>query len=415
MVVQRVGWFVVAVAALLAPMVLAPVARGETNWPRWRGPHEDGHSEEKNLPVKWSADNIVWQTALPGVGQSSPIIWGDRIFLTAEKGKGQERLVFCVDRKSGKILWEQSAWKGSPEKSHAMNGWASASCVTDGEVVVAFFGIGGIHAYSPDGKPLWSHDLGNFEGPWGVAACPVIVDGLVIQNCDADSNAQLIAFDKKTGKEAWRTKRRDYRGWSTPIVIDTGKRRELVVNGHEGVQAYDPKSGRELWFCSSPVGRGEPTITPAGDLLCVVNGLTGGEIYAVRPGGSGDVSGTHRAWSTPRKGARDTPSPIVVGPYIIVPDMSGVTTCYDAKDGHIYWKERLTGKYSGSPIAANGLVYVTNEAGATMVIKPGPKLELVAENALPATPAEIFRASPTPSDGQLFIRSTTVLYCLGQK
>lgn len=400
---------------LAATVVVLSAARGESNWPRWRGPEQNGHTSETNLPVEWSATNIVWKKQLPGSGQSSPIIWGDRIFLTAEQGKGAERLVFCVSRKNGELLWQHTAWKGTPERSHDLNGWASATCATDGEIVVAFFGLGGLHAYTVEGKPLWSKDLGVFEeGNWGTAASPVIVDQRVIQNCDADKNAQLVAFDKKTGKEAWRTRRKDHRGWSTPIVINAGKRRELVLNGHEGVQAYDPASGKELWFCSSKVGRGEPTITPAGDLLCVVNGLTGGEFYAIRPGGDGDVSDTHRAWSTPRKGARDTPSPIVIGQYIIVPDMNGVTTCYDAKDGHIYWNQRLTGKYSGSPIAANGLVYVMNEAGVTMVIKPGPKLDLVAQNSLPADRSEIFRATPTPCDGQIFIRSTTVLYCIGK-
>ncbi len=401
--------------ASAAPLLIASAAWAEANWPRWRGPHQNGHTTETNLPVKWSAEDIVWKTELPGIGQSSPIIWGDRIFLTAELGKGQERLVFCVSRTSGKILWRQTAWKGTPEKSHVMNGWASATCVTDGQIVVAFFGIGGLHAYSVDGKPLWSLDLGSFEGPWGVAACPVIVDDLVIQNCDADASANLVAFDKRTGNEVWRTKRRDYRGWSTPIVVDAGQRRELVLNGHEGVQAYDPATGRELWFCSSAVGRGEPTVTPAGDLLCVVNGLKGGKIYAVRPGGEGDVSETHRAWATPRQGARDCPSPIVVGDTMIVTDMDGVATCYDTKDGRIYWKERLGGKYSGSPIAAGGLVYFLNEAGVTIVIKPGPKLEKVAENSLPAARSELFRASLTPSQGQLFVRSTSVLYCIGSK
>ena len=405
------SWLALSTLSLL----ISSTAFAESNWPRWRGPHQNGHTTETNLPVKWSGEDVVWKTELPGTGQSSPIIWGDRIFLTAELGKGQERLVFCVDRNSGKILWQQTAWKGTPEKSHVMNGWASATCVTDGQIVVAFFGIGGLHAYSVEGKPLWSHDLGAFEGPWGVAACPVIVDDLVIQNCDADSAACLVAFDKTTGKEAWRTKRRDHRGWSTPIVVDTGKRRELVLNGHEGVQAYDPASGRELWFCSSAVGRGEPTITPAGDVLCVVNGLKGGKIYAVRPGGEGDVSESHRAWETPRQGARDCPSPIVIGDYMLVTDMDGVATCYDTKNGQIYWKERLGGKFSASPIAANGLAYFLNEVGSTIVIKPGPKLEKVAENALPAGKSEIFRASPTPASGQLFIRSTSVLYCLGKK
>jgi outer membrane protein assembly factor BamB len=399
---------------LLAASCLATSARGESNWPRWRGPQQDGHSAEAELPVKWSSDNVIWKTALPGIGQSTPIIWGDRIFLTSALDKGKERLVSCVDRKTGKLLWQQTAWKGQPEPSHVMNGWASASCVTDGEIVVAFFGRGGIHAYSVDGKPLWSHDLGRFESPWGTAACPIIVDNLVIQNCDSDENAFLAAFDKRTGSEIWRTRRRDYRGWSTPIVIEAGQRRELVLNGHEGVQAYDPATGRELWFCASAKGRGEPTVTPAGELLCVVNGLTGGEIYSVRPGGNGDVTESRMAWHTPRKGARDCPSPIVVGDFLIVSDMAGVATCYSAKDGQIYWKERLDGKFSSSPIAAAGLVYITNEAGKTLVIKPGPKLQIVAENELVAGKDEIFRATPTPCGGQIFIRSTSVLYCIGK-
>jgi outer membrane protein assembly factor BamB len=366
------------------------------------------------LPVKWTADNIVWKAALPGSGQSSPIIWGDRIFLTSYLDEGRERLVFCVDRLSGKILWQQSAWKGEPEPVHKMNGWASATCVTDGEVVVAFFGRAGIHAYSVEGQPLWSKNLGHFESPWGVSACPILVDGMIVQNCDADVDAYITALDKKTGQEIWRTKRRDHRGWSTPIVIQAGGRREIVVNGHEGAQAYDPATGRELWFCKGFNGRGEPTVTPAGDLLCVVNGLAG-DFYSVRPGGNGDVTATHMAWHTPRKGGRDCPSPIVVGKFIIVCDMAGIATCYDAADGHIYWKERIPGKYSGSPLAANGLVYFINETGKTVVIEPGETLKVVAENDLPAGPDEIFRASPTPCDGQLFLRSTTVLYCVGKK
>jgi outer membrane protein assembly factor BamB len=386
----------------------------DSNWPRWRGPTQDGHSSDERLPTKWSAADIVWKTALPGIGQSSPIVWGDRIFLTAAEGQGAERLVFCVDRQTGKLLWKQTAWKGKPEPSHALNGWASASCVTDGQVVVAFFGRGGLHAYTVDGQHLWSRDLGTFESPWGTAACPVMVDELVIQNCDSDQDAYVAAFDKQTGKQVWRTRRRDHRGWSTPIVINSGMRRELVLNGHEGVQAYDPATGRELWFCRSFNGRGEPTVTLGGDLLFVVNGLAG-DFYSIRPGGSGDVTSTHMAWHTPRKGGRDCPSPIVVDDFVIVCDMTGIATCYSAADGHIYWKERLNGKFSGSPIAARGLVYIVNEDGKTLVIKPGPKLEIVAESDLPAGKGEIFRATPTPCDGQLLIRSTSVLYCIGKK
>lgn len=404
----------IGVLGLIVAAIVISDCSAETNWPRWRGSNENGHSDDRGLPVKWSSDQLVWRTNLPGIGQSTPIVWGDQIFLTSANEKGKERLVFSVSRKTGELLWKQAAWKGEPEPIHAMNSWASATCATDGEVVVAFFGRGGIHAYSLDGKPLWSKDLGTFESPWGVASCPVIVDGMVVQNCDADVDAYITALDKNTGKEIWRTKRSDNRGWSTPILVDTGTRREIVINGHEGVRAYDPKTGKELWFCKGFNGRGEPTVTPAGKLLCVVNGLAG-DFYSVKPGGEGDVTATHMAWHTPRKGSRDCPSPIVVGKFVVVCDMGGVATCYDADDGHIYWKERLAGKYSASPIAANGLAYFINEEGQTKVIEPGPTLKIVSENELPADGQEVFRSSITPSSGQLFIRSTSALYCIGVK
>jgi hypothetical protein len=295
-----------------------------------------------------------------------------------------------------------------------MNGWASATCATDGEVVIAFFGRAGLHAYTLEGKHLWSQDLGDFESPWGVAACPIIVGDLVVQNGDSDVDAFIAAYDKHTGKQVWRTKRPDHRGWSTPIVVRVGDHDELVINGDDGVRGYDLKTGSELWFCHGFNGRGEPTVTPAGDVLCVVNGLKG-DFYAVRPGGSGDVTTSHMAWHTPRKGSRDCPSPIVVGKFVVVCDMGGIATCYSTMDGAELWKERLGGKISASPIAAAGLAYFQFEDGITFVIRPGPKLDIVAENALAPADDEIFRASLTPSEGQIFSRSDRVLYCIGQR
>lgn len=409
---SRLASFTIISALLI---LMSPMAsRAEPNWPGWRGPHQDGHTTETTIPVKWSGENIVWKSSLPGIGQSSPVIWGDKIFLTAALNQGKERIVFCVSRKTGEILWKQTAWEGTPEPIHAMNTWASATCATDGEVVVAFFGIGGLHAYSLSGKHLWSHDLGKFEGPWGTSACPVIVDDLVVQNCDADADAFIIGLDKKTGRQVWRTKRRDHRGWSTPVLVKTDKRMELVVNGHAGVQAYDPKSGKDLWFCKSFAGRGEPTVTPAGKLLAVVNGLQG-DFYSILPGGDGDVTATHMPWHTPRKSGRDCSSPIVIGNYILVSSLDGIATCYDAVDGRVYWKDRLAGKFSASPIAAGGFAYFLNEDGKTIVIEPGEALKVVAENDLSPGKDEIFRASLAPSSGQLFVRSTRVLYCIGTK
>ena len=269
-------------AVLLAMIAVANPPEGESNWPGWRGPTANGHSVEGDLPVKWTPNSVIWKTPLKGWGQSSPVIWGDKILLTTALEKGRTRIVFCVDRNTGKILWEKVAWTGEPERSHNMNGWASATCVTDGERVYAFFGRGGLHCYSLDGKPIWSKNLGRFESPWGTAACPVLVGDLLIQNCDADTDAQLFAFDKKTGRIVWKVKRENHRGWSTPIVIQAGGRQELILNGHTGVSAYDCKTGKMLWFCKSARGRGTPTVTPGNNLLYVINGLSGNGFYAIK-------------------------------------------------------------------------------------------------------------------------------------
>lgn len=385
------------------------------NWPGWRGPEGNGHSRESGLPVRWSAKSVVWKTALPGEGQSSPVIWGDRIFLTAALDKGAKRIVLCVDRKSGKILWQEEAWSGSPEATHKMNGWATPTCATDGECVVAFFGKGGLHCYSVDGKKLWSRDLGPFAGPWGTAACPVILGDVVVQNCDATANASIIAVDKRTGKDVWKTARPELPkgGWSTPVLVDAGKRMEIVVNGETAVKAYDPGSGRMLWTCKSFAGRGEPTVAPGKGLVYVINGLAG-DIYAVKLGGDGDVTKSHMAWHTPRKGGRDQPSPILVGDYLITADMTGIATCYEAATGKVLWKDRLQGSFTSSPVAAGGLVYFQNEAGETLVLEPGRKFKVIAENTLGAPSNEIFRASLTPCDGQFFARSQKNLYCIGE-
>lgn len=400
---------------LLSACLCQAAIGAEGDWPKWRGPAGDGHSTETNVPVKWDEKAIVWKSELPGSGQSSPVIWGDRIFLTSALENGQQRVVFCVDRKSGKIPWQETVWTGTPEATHKMNGWATATCATDGQHVVAFFGKGGIHCFDLDGKKLWSKDLGKFDGPWGAAASPLIVDGLVIQNCDAVGEASLVALHVKTGEVVWQTPRDipPRGGWSSPVLVDAESHRELVLNGETLVTGYDPTSGKKLWTCKAFNGRGEPTVTPGHGLLYVVNGKPG-DFYALRPGGEGDVTQSHMAWHTPRKSGRDQPSPIVVGDFVIVVSMDGLGFCYDATSGKELWKERLGGNHTSSPIAVSGLAYFQDDSGKTTVIKPGQKLEIVAENTLPAASDELFRASLTPSRGQMFSRSTRVLYCLGK-
>lgn len=401
-------------SSLLGLCLASSTVGAEATWPRWRGPLQDGHTLQKELPERWSDKDIAWQTELKGAGQSSPVVWGNSIFLTTALDKGRQRVMFCVDRTTGKVRWEHVAWTGEPEPSHLMNGWASATCATDGELVFAFFGRGGLHCCTVDGKPVWSRDLGRFESPWGTSACPVLVGDLLIQNGDADADAFIMGLDKKTGKTVWTTPRPNNRGWSTPIVVEAGDRTEVVVNGHAGVRAYDPQTGQELWFCKSFNGRGEPTVTPAGGLLCTVNGLAG-DIYAIKPGGSGDVTGSHMAWHTPRRGSRDCPSPIVIGDYMLVMDMKGIVTCYQPSTGRELWKHRIGGNFSASPVAINGLAYFISEAGTTYVIRPGNAPEVIAENVLKSEPEELFRASITPIDGQHYIRSTRRLIAIGQR
>ncbi len=386
----------------------------ESNWPHWRGPSWDGHTSETELPVHWDAKAVVWKTPLKGRGQSSPVVWGERIFLTTALENGKQRVVFCLERKSGKLLWEHVAWTGAPEKVHPMNDWATATCATDGEHVVAFFGRGGLHCYRVDGKPLWSRDLGTFEGPWGTSASPVIVGGLVIQNCDAEKEAYLVGIDVRSGKTVWRTPRDvpEKGGWSTPMLVKAGSRDEIVLNGAKVVTAYDPATGEVLWSCKSFNGRGEPTATPGAGLVFMINGLAG-DIYAIRPGGTGDVTKSQMAWHTPRKGGRDQPSPILVGKCLIVADMKGLATGYDPATGKVLWQERLDGTFSSSPIAAGGRAYFQNDNGVTYVLDPTTPTKVLARNTLGSASDELFRASLTPSAGQLLVRSQTNLYCIG--
>ena len=409
----------IASHTILSVLLLATSlpANAENNWPQWRGAGGMGNTSEKDLPVKWNEGDVTWKAQLPGQGQSSPVIWGERIYLTSSLDRGKKRIVFCLDRDKGDLLWEQTAWMGEPEKTHNMNMFASPTCATDGDFVVAFFGRGGLHCYDMEGKKQWSVDLGSFDGSWGTGASPVIVGNLVIQNCDAAGVSSLVAFNKKTGDEIWHTERPDMPrgGWSTPVLIDTGKRKELVLNGEFGVQAYDPATGEELWFCKSFNGRGTPTPVYAYGLLYVVNGKSG-DVYSVRPGGSGDVTKTHMAWHTPRTGGRDLPSPIIVGESLFVVNLQpGIGTLYDAAHGKQLTRSRLDGKFSASPIASDGLIYTLSEVGETLVIRPGEQLEILARNSVGSSEDEVFRSSLAVSDGQVFCRSDRVLYCIGKR
>lgn len=395
------------------------LAAAESNWPRFGGPNGDFHCDDPTLIKEWDADNVLWKTELGGTGQSSPVTWGNQIFLTTSESAGGgkvNRIVICLNRDNGEIVWKQLVATGPGEKIHKMNSYASATCATDGERVIAYFGPGGLHCLDMKGNKQWSLDLVKPTGPFGFGGSPIILGDMVIQNCDAAGPSYLLAVNKRTGEQIWRTPRRDSPkgGWSTPILIDTGEREELILNGEYGVQSYDPSTGKDLWSCRSFNGRGTPVPAWTHGLLITVNGKPG-DVYAVKPGGSGDVTETRMAWHTRRGGGRDLPSPVAVGDYCFVVNMGGIGTLYDAVSGDQIWQTRLGGNFSATPLVAGGLIYALDEAGVTTIIRPGAKPEEVAKNSLGNVGDELFRAVPTPSRSQLLLRSTKTLYCIGKR
>ena len=390
--------------------------RGESSWPQWRGAQGTGVSQETGIPVKWNREQVRWRTRIPGRGQSSPVAEGGRIFLTTAAGDGKARSVVCIEQQTGKMLWQRQAVQGVPETVHPMNSWATPSCAADGTRVIAYFGNGGLYCFDYRGQRLWQRNLGRLTNSlWGVGSSPILFGDDVIQTCDGDNDAFLVAVERATGKIRWRQPRHKSRGFSTPLLIEVDQRQELVLNGHLGVHAYDPHTGRELWFCEGGSGRGTPSVTSGHNLIFAISGRSRGpgDLMAIRPGGQGPVAATHLVWQAQR-GGRDLPSPLLVDDYLVAVNLRpGVATCYDARTGKLLWKQRLGGNFSASPIAAGGNVYLQNERGETTVIRPGPTYRELARSGLPAEENEAFRASLMPLSGKLYARSDRYLYCIG--
>jgi outer membrane protein assembly factor BamB len=394
--------------------------------------------------MQWnSSKNLLWKTALPGTGHSTPIIWGDRAFLTAANRDGSERFVLCIRTTDGKILWNKSVYKGPAERTHGTNTHASPSCVTDGERVYAFFGTPGLFCFDLNGKQLWHHSFGLFtsETGWGIGASPVLYENLVIQNCDNNGSdlapkgiakkdcaaADLVALDKISGKVVWRTPRNQGHGYSTPVVIESNGKPILALNGPMGVWAYDPKTGKELWHCyrhtdldNNKFGEAIPAFNK--DTLFAPAGRESGYLQAIKLDGSGDVTKSGIVWELPRKGIRDVGSGMLVGDYIYFADSRGATiSAHDIKTGKQLFSERSAGGKAGkggkgfyaSPILLNGKVLCLRMDGVTFIVEPGPTLKIVGQNTL--ADGTDFSASPAVADGRLFLRSQTHLYCIATK
>jgi outer membrane protein assembly factor BamB len=432
------------ISALL--MAFFSIAYAE-NWPGWRGPGSLGISTEKGIPAKWDlAKNLQWKVEVPGLGHSSPIVWGNRVFVTTaissdpkedywEKGfprsdRGPDAAeiswkVFCFDRDTGKLLWERTAIRRKPVNArHTKNSYSSQTPVTDGTYIYAFFGDQGMFCYDFQGKLIWSKDLGDFtmRNGWGLGSSPILYGNLVIQTCDQETGGSfIVALNKKTGETEWKTDRDEASSWSTPFLYLQGARAELVVNATRAIRSYDPETGKLLWECRGPATSiTTPTPTSSNGLLFVSSGFIVEQVRPVtafRPGANGDITlkegetqSASIAWRQ-LTAAPYIPSPTAYGDYIFVLFDQGFISCYEAKTGReVYGKTRIDigANFSASPVVMEGKLYCMSEDGDVYVINAGAKYELLAKNSI----GESIMASPAVSDGKMFIRALKHLYCI---
>ncbi len=403
------GKFAVVMTALL----LCAATAFADNWPQFRGSNGQGISSESNLPVKWSAtSNVRWKTGLPGAGHSSPVVWGNRIFLTAFNSSKKQLIVLCLDKDSGKILWERTVQAERIEEHHSSNSPASPTPATDGKHVYVYFGSRGLVCFDFAGNKVWENPFGPYPNEWGTASSPVLYGDMLLLNSDTDAEDFLLAVNKNNGRVMWKTSRSDVnRSWPTPVIWNAGGKDEIVVSGSGRVKAYDPNGGRELWTVEGLTRWVTPTPVMAHGLLYAAsNGPGGNIIMAIRPGGRGNVTRTHVAWRFERS-APYSSSPVIVGDFLFAVKNGGVMTCLNAKTGEVAWQERLPagGDYYASLVAADGKVYALSEGGEATVVAAKPVYELLSVNKLD----ERCMASPAISGGQLFIRTDENLYCIG--
>ena len=424
------------------------------NWPAFRGLNAVGVSDAKPTPASWDVakgQNVLWKTPIPGVAVSSPIIWGDRVFVsTAVSSDANATLkpgpygdvepvndrtrhswrLYALDRATGKIAWERVAYEGVPKtKRHPKSSQASATPVTDGQRVIVSFGSEGLYAYDFAGRLLWKRDLGVlnagwFYDPdyeWGLGSSPIIWKNLVIVQCDIQKNSFIAAFDVATGNPVWRTDRDEIPSWSTPAIFEVDGKAEIVTQATGFSRGYDAATGKELWRFSGNSEIAIPTPIVGGELVFIANGYRGVQpIRAVRHGATGDITlkgdettNASIAWST-RQGGPYIPTPVIYRDLLYVLRDAGIFSAYDLTTGARLYQERLgvtNGSFTASPIAADGKLYLTSEDGDVFIVRAGPKYEVVGTSTI----GEVVMASPAVADGVLYFRGLKHLVAIGVK
>jgi outer membrane protein assembly factor BamB len=432
-----------AVSALLFWTFAAGLVPEESYWPYWRGPAADGMAVG-DAPLRWSdTQNVRWKAAIPGLGNSSPIVWGDQIFLTtaiitsapadaapaaataaganprtAPGPQGEHKfVVLSLDRKTGNVLWERTATTAVPHEGfHQTYGsFASNSPVTDGKYVYAFFGSRGIYCYDMKGNPVWQKDFGvqlRMRMAFGEGMAPVLSGNRLILVFDHEGESFMVVLDKATGKEIWRASRDEKSNWAAPLVIEVGGGKQVVVSATKRVRSYDLETGTLIWECG---GLGQNTIPQPvrqDDLIFVMSGYQNPKLMAIRLGREGDLTGTDAVVWSQIKGNSYTSSPVIYDNKLYVLTDTGMVSCYNARTGEPYYQTaRLPKSYSfkSSPVGANGKLYLASENEDVVVLKMGDKFEVLATNTMPD---QVFIATPAITGGELFLRSKTRLYCI---
>lgn len=390
--------------------MLSVTGEGAKYWPRWRGPSGQGYVAPGKYANTWAPNrNFKWRVPVPGAGNSSPIVWADRLYLTTAQNNGAKLSLLAFNRADGKQLWESVVpTDGMIEHVHQKNGHASATPVTDGRMIYASFGRHGLVGFDMAGKIVWHRKFGTIDNYHGPAGSPVLYKDRIFLYQDHEGTpsqrAFVAAFDAKTGKTIWETPRTETVGWGTPVVVNSGTRDELIVNSQRRVTAYDPETGKELWTVRGMTFEVIPTPV-VGDGLVFTSSGRAGPTFAIRPGGSGDVTKTHVVWSTP-KGSPFVPSGIVHdGLLYLVNDMQSILTVYEAQTGTLVYQGRMgvaqREGFSASPVVVNDELYFTNDDGETFVVRAGREFTLLHTNSL----GERTLASPALVDGIWYWRT----------
>ena len=413
----------------LAALFCLNLVNSAENWPQFRGPTGLNISIEKNLPLHWTNDsNILWRVEIPGESWSSPIIWGDRVFLTTATENGQSCRILALNRKTGELQWNNEVFRQVPRRKEGRNSYATPTPATDGKRIYACFGDGSFAALDFDGKLAWTNQNYSFYGQHGLGSSPILHQDLLIMARDGSSDGEdkklgwqkpwdqsyIVALDTGSGKERWKAKRGLSRiAHMVPAIWTTPEgRAELISESGDVVQGFDLATGQRRWT-SEVIGEGKVPSVVLGDGLVFTSGGWGGKetIKAFRLGaGEGDLKEANLVWEQ-KKGMPKVPSMLYVNPYLYAITDGGIATCMKGETGEIVWQERVGGNYSASPVWAEGHIYFLSDDGKTTIVNAGPEFKVIAENGIDGK----LQASMAVSQGNLYIRTEKQLYCIGPK